>query len=93
MINVGGYKVNPMEVEKVIKHIEGVADAKVYGRKNSVLGYVIASDIIKEAELDKKELKKLITNKCKELLQDFKIPRIIKFVESFEMTRTGKIKR
>lgn len=93
MINVGGYKVNPREVEKIIKHIEGVVDAKVYGRKNSVLGYVIATDIIEQAGVDKKELKKFITNKCKELLQDFKVPRIIKYVESFEMTRTGKIKR
>jgi acyl-coenzyme A synthetase/AMP-(fatty) acid ligase len=93
MINVGGYKVNPKEVEAVIKGIEGVLDAKVYGRKNSVLGYLVALDIIKEENIKKNEVKALITKECQNLLQDFKIPRIIKFVESFEMTRTGKIKR
>lgn len=34
-----------------------------------------------------------IRNYLKEQLQDFKIPRRIKFVDSFSLTRTGKIKR
>lgn len=93
MITVGGYKVNPREIEDLIKDIDGVLDAKVYGRKNSVLGYVVASDIIKEENIERKELKRIVIKKCNELLQEFKTPRIIKFVESFEMTRTGKIKR
>ncbi|WP_405208888.1 AMP-binding protein [Aquimarina sp. LLG6339-5] len=93
MINVGGYKVNPKEVEEVIKDVKGVNDAIVFGRKNSVLGYIIAANVIKEENEDKKELKHKIKKTCENKLQEFKIPRIIKFVDSFEVTRTGKIKR
>ena len=93
MINVGGYKVNPSEIESLINDIEGVSDVRVYGRKNSILGNIIAADIIKNNNISEAQLKRQITNKCKNLLQEFKIPRIIKIVDSFEMTRTGKIKR
>ena len=93
MINVGGYKVNPSEIESLINDIEGVSDVRVYGRKNSILGNIIATDIIKNNNISEDQLKRQITNKCKNLLQEFKIPRIIKIVDSFEMTRTGKIKR
>jgi len=93
MINVGGYKVNPKEVEDVIKAIKGVNDVIVFGRENSVLGYIIMANIIKEIDQDKKELKNRIKEICKNRLQEYKIPRIVKFVDSFEVTRTGKVKR
>ena len=81
------------EIESIINDIEGVSDVRVYGRKNSILGNIIAADIIKNNNISEAQLKRQITNKCKNLLQEFKIPRIIKIVDSFEMTRTGKIKR
>ena len=40
LINVGGYKVNPNEVEKEITAVAGVLQAVVYGKVNSVLGNV-----------------------------------------------------
>ena len=91
MINVGGYKVNPSEVESVIKSINGVKDAIVFGLKNSVLGYIVVANIIKEESVDKKELKFAINTITKEQLQEYKLPRIIKFVDNFKLTRTGKL--
>lgn len=93
MINVGGYKVNPSEVEGVISEIEGVKDVIVFGRKNSVLGSIIVANIIKEDKEDPIKLKKRIKNIVSNSLQDFKIPRKISFVDSFQLTRTGKIKK
>lgn len=93
MINVGGYKVNPSEVESVIKSINGVKDAIVFGLKNSVLGYIVVANIIKEESVDKKELKFAINTITKEQLQEYKLPRIIKFVDNFKLTRTGKLKK
>ena len=63
----------------------------VYGRANSVLGSVLCADIQLEdsSELTNVDIKKALTSQ----LQDFKIPRRIKFVEQFELTRTGKLKR
>ena len=91
LINVGGYKVNPGEVEDVISAIDGVMQGLVYGKANSVLGNVLCADIQLEAgsELTNVDIKKALASQ----LQDFKIPRRIKFVEQFELTRTGKLKR
>lgn len=91
LINVGGYKVNPGETEKAILGIEGVQQALVYGKANSILGNVLCAEVqlVKGATLTELDIR----NYLKEQLQDFKIPRRIKFVESFSLTRTGKIKR
>lgn len=91
LINVGGYKVNPGEVESILLSINGIRHALVYGRANSVLGNVLCADIQLEegVELDNIEIKKILQKQ----LQDFKIPRRIKIVETMELTRTGKLKR
>lgn len=91
LINVGGYKVNPGEVENAILAIEGVRQALVYGKTNSVLGNVLCADIQLEEghSLTELEIKKQLALQ----LQDFKIPRRIKFVQEISLTRTGKIKR
>lgn len=91
LINVGGYKVNPGEVEVAIMDIEGVKQAMVYGKANSILGNVLCADVVLEpgAELKELDIKKVLGVQ----LQDFKIPRRIKFVEEISLTRTGKMKR
>lgn len=91
LINVGGYKVNPGEVENAIMTMEGVRQALVYGKANSILGNVLCADVqLKEGySLTELEIKKVLA----EQLQDFKIPRRIKFVEELSLTRTGKLKR
>lgn len=90
MINTGGYKVNPEEVEEAIRAIDGVRQVRVFGKKNSILGNIVCAEIEKSAEqLDEK----IIRTKLGETLQEFKIPRIIKFVEDIAQTRTGKIER
>lgn len=91
LINVGGYKVNPDETERAILAIEGVQQVLVFGKTNSVLGNVLCAEVQLTEGADLTELD--IRNYLKEQLQDFKIPRRIKFVESFSLTRTGKIKR
>lgn len=91
LINVGGYKVNPGEVEVAIMGIEGIKQAMVYGKANSILGNVLCADVVLEndVELTELEIKKILSAQ----LQDFKVPRRIKFVEEISLTRTGKMKR
>lgn len=91
LINVGGYKVNPGEVEDAILTIPGVKETLVYGKKNSILGNILCADIVKEPESELDGL--AVKMKLAEALQDFKIPRRIKFVEEMEVTRTGKLRR
>lgn len=91
LINVGGYKVNPGEVEVAIQDIEGVRQAMVYGKPNSILGNVLCADVVLEPgfALTEFDIKKVLGSQ----LQNFKVPRRIKFVEEISLTRTGKMKR
>lgn len=91
LINVGGYKVNPNEVEETIYQIPGIEQVVVYGKSNSVLGNILCADVCLYEGVELTELK--IRQYLSDKLQDFKIPRRIKFVDSFKLTRTGKIKR
>ncbi len=91
LINVGGYKVNPSDVEYAINAIDGVKQSIVYGKENSVLGNVLIAEVVLEKGVMITDID--IRKRLKEQLQDFKIPRKIKFVNSLSLTRTGKLKR
>ena len=91
LINVGGYKVNPNEVEEAICNIEGVEQAYVYGKTNSILGNMLFAEVVKQPGYVLSELD--IRKKLSIHLQDFKIPRKVIFVEHLSLTRTGKLKR
>lgn len=91
LLNVGGYKVNPSEVEEVLLELPQIQHVVVYGKPNSILGHVICAEIklIKANTLLESDIRIYLSQK----LQDFKIPRKITFVESIKLTRTGKVKR
>lgn len=90
LINVGGYKVNPAEVEAVLRAIDGVQEVRVFAKKNSVLGNLVCCDIaLSNLDLTEKAIRQHLTAN----LQSFKIPRIINFIDEIETTRTGKLKR
>lgn len=90
MINVGGYKVNPTEVEEVIRLYPGVLDVSVYAKKNSILGNIVCCDIVRESEsVNELSIREFLRDK----LQEFKVPRLMKFVVQLQTTRSGKISR
>lgn len=93
LINVGGYKVNPNEIEAEILLIDGVDQVRVYGKNNSVLGNILCADVQLSAIFKSSVTEKSIIQNLGNKLQDYKIPRIIKFVNSIQLTRTGKLKR
>lgn len=89
-INVGGSKVNPHEVESVLEAHPAVARARVFGRKNSVLGQLLCAEVVARgavpAEADLREF-------AGAQLQPFKVPRMFRFVDQIAATRTGKLSR
>ncbi|MET3018004.1 ANL family adenylate-forming protein [Flavobacterium hydatis] len=91
MINVGGYKVNPHEVESELRSIDGIDNVFVFGKANSVIGNLICAEIVLEkgAEIEETKIKDILRMK----LQQFKIPRRIFFVDKLNLNRTGKISR
>ena len=90
MINVGGYKVNPTEVEDVIRKFQGIKDVFIYAKSNRILGHIICCDIVRSDDsLTEKNIREFLQDR----LQEFKIPRLIKFVSELQTTRTGKMAR
>jgi len=92
IINVGGYKVMPEEVEETAMKFSGVYAARVYGKKNSVLGSIVCCDIVLEDKIDKIDIA-VLRKYFSSNLQEFKVPRLINVVKEIPKTRTGKIKR
>jgi len=87
-INVGGFKVNPQEIENVILGVPGVESCIVIGEKHFSLGEVPIAYIKGQgANSD------LITQRIHESLARYKWPRKILFVEHLPETSIGKTKR
>jgi acyl-coenzyme A synthetase/AMP-(fatty) acid ligase len=90
LINVGGYKVDPNEVEEYISMIPGVKDVRVFAKNNSVLGNIVSCEVVcKNRQLEESEIRLFLQSK----LQEYKIPRMIIFTDKISVTRTGKTKR
>ncbi|MCS7073714.1 MAG: AMP-binding protein, partial [Bacteroidia bacterium] len=90
MINVGGYKVNPLEVEEAILALTGIKNVRVYSKSNSVLGNIICCEVVTNSnQITESSIRAFLQSK----IQEFKIPRVIRFVEELTTTRTGKLKR
>ncbi|HNW98725.1 MAG TPA: fatty acid--CoA ligase family protein [Bacteroidales bacterium] len=91
LINIGGFKVNPAEVEEALSGKPGIKHAIVYSKPNSVLGNILCADVQLYSGINISEIE--IRKYLSEKLQDYKVPRKITFVENISLTRTGKIKR
>ncbi|ALS99070.1 AMP-binding protein [Lacimicrobium alkaliphilum] len=93
VINVGGNKVHPQQVEQVILSIEGVLSARVYGSKSSVMGSLVSAEVVAEADTELTALKKKIILQCMQRLARYQVPMRIDFVKQIKTNETGKIDR
>jgi acyl-CoA synthetase (AMP-forming)/AMP-acid ligase II len=89
VINVGGLKVLPEEVELVLLDFQSVADCLVYGKLNSITGNVVCAKIVLHKDFkhfDEIELKSKIKSFCRLKLDKYKIPTKIEFVDQLEFS-------
>jgi acyl-coenzyme A synthetase/AMP-(fatty) acid ligase len=89
LVNIGGNKVNPKEIEEVLNKHELVGISRIFTRENSVLGHVLTAEVVLKpgVTISEKELKAYLASK----LAGYKVPRMIKFTDQISLTRTGKI--
>lgn len=92
-INVGGQKVHPGHVEEILLEVPGVVATRVFGKPNPVLGALVAADVVAEPGTDPSELRRRIAEHCKHRLERYQTPALINFVEAFNLTSAGKLKR
>lgn len=90
-INVGGYKVNPQRVEELLTGFEEVAEVRVFGKANSVIGNIVCCDIqLRQGHvLEEATVKQRLAGQ----LAKHEVPQIIQFVEGIAKTSTGKKQR
>lgn len=74
LINVGGQKVYPAEVESVILEMEDIQDVAIYGESHNLLGQIVVAKVLTLGGHSADELKKKIRLFCNGKLAPFKIP-------------------
>jgi len=87
----GGENVAPTEIEDLLRRHAAVADAYVYAVRSEFFGEEVAAAVrLKEgAAATGEELRDF----CRGQLARFKVPRHVRFVESFPMTASGKVQK
>lgn len=81
MINVGGEKVYPAEVESVIQEMDNVLEAMVYGEKNPITGSIVCAKVNLVNNEDHEEFAKRLKKFCRLRLQNYKVPVKVKVVD------------
>ncbi len=74
LINVGGEKVYPIEVESALLECDGVLDVRIYGEPHPLMGKIVAAEVKVAEENNNRDFIKKLRAYCKEKLEPFKIP-------------------
>jgi fatty-acyl-CoA synthase len=85
MVVIGGENVYPIEVEDVLESIGGVLEAAVVAVPDEEFGHVLAAFVVGDVDAD------VARKRCAEQLASYKVPRLIKLVESLPRTGSGKV--
>jgi acyl-CoA synthetase (AMP-forming)/AMP-acid ligase II len=89
MINRGGEKIAPREIDDVLLQHPAVAEAVAFGIPHATWGEEVAAAIVLKSPATEKELVAF----ARERLADHKVPRKLYLVEQIPRTATGKIQR
>ena len=94
IINVGGAKVHPEEVEAVLNSLDCVRAARVFGKPSPITGALVAAEIVlAEPSTSSWEVEREIAAAVRAKLPAFMAPARIRFVDELPMTEAGKLRR
>jgi acyl-CoA synthetase (AMP-forming)/AMP-acid ligase II len=89
LINRGGEKIAPGEIDEVLRRHPAVAEAVAFGVPHPAWGEEVAAAVVLKEEVGEKELLAF----CREHLADFKVPRRVHVLAEIPRTATGKVQR
>lgn len=89
MINRGGEKISPREIDEVLLGHPAVAEAVAFGTSHPTWGEEVAAAVVLGGEASEADL----IAYCKERMADFKRPKQIHITDTIPRTATGKIQR
>jgi acyl-coenzyme A synthetase/AMP-(fatty) acid ligase len=100
VINVGGLKVHPEEVEAVINTNPWVRMSLVKARRNPITGAVVTAEVVliddsaaPGAQPSAADLTREIIEACRRALPPHKVPAMVRIVPSLELSAAGKLVR
>jgi len=98
IINIGGLKVHPEEVEAVINRHPQVRMSLVRPRQSPITGAIVVADVVLTPEAEggasrQGAVKDDILKLCREALPRHKVPAAISFVPTLAVAATGKLTR
>jgi len=97
VINVGGNKVHPEEVESVINRHPAVRMSVVKSKRNPIMGALVIADVVLTSDAADNDqtavIKREIVQICRANLAAHKIPVTIRFVPALDVAAAGKLAR
>jgi len=93
IINVGGAKVHPEEVEAALNAHAAVRASRVFARKNPITGALVVADIVLRDERGYEGLEGEILAACRARLPAHMTPAKLRFVAELPITGAGKLAR
>jgi acyl-coenzyme A synthetase/AMP-(fatty) acid ligase len=95
IVNVGGLKVHPEEVEAIINRHPAVRVSLVHPRRNAITGSVVVADVVlrEHVDADAEGLRREIVELCIGQLARHKVPAAVRFVPSLAFSASGKLAR
>lgn len=93
LINVGGEKVHPAEVEGVVMGLAGVRDVLVFGEPNPLLGQTVSAEVVYDGPERGSALVALVKRHCREHLAAHKVPVRVTAVDALAMGAHKKQRR
>jgi acyl-CoA synthetase (AMP-forming)/AMP-acid ligase II len=89
MINRGGEKISPREIDEVLLGHPAVAEAVAFGAPHPMWGEEVAAAVVLKSDATEADL----ISYCRERMADFKRPKQIHITTAIPRTATGKIQR
>src|SRR6185312_5333586 len=93
IINVGGLKIHPEEIEAVINRHPAVRQSRVSGRKSPITGAIVVAEIVLADGQAPEEAKEEILRLCRANLKPFQVPAMVRPVARLELSAGGKLVR
>ena len=90
IVNVGGYKVAPERVERVLLEVAGVVDAYVYPRANAITGNVLMADLLIDRHADPAVVTAAAKAHAEQPLEKQERPARVAVVDTFQIADSGK---
>jgi acyl-CoA synthetase (AMP-forming)/AMP-acid ligase II len=89
LINRGGEKISPLEVDAALLAHPAVAEAATFGAPDPKYGEEVHAAVVLRTETTEEELR----NHCRGRLADFKVPKVLHLVKELPKGPTGKLQR